>query len=497
MSAPVIQSAFSPPFGSYTRTSASKPYFGSAVSDGVCGLIAHARPVFESIESSYISELLVADMGMWLTRIGTALARGRHTYDVNQDPQAAQLNPLQRRWRQLSRNIKGLDYPNALEETIREVQAGPSLLMVPSVSFALWKTFFGGSEAFSLPVGGFLTPINQKFGEFLAGQLPQASMGPLSPGKQRELLASFVSQNLLDPADYSEKALKTAHTFNQVSLHAVAPHNAPKHQKFLYGQLKNWRNEKQTLEDLTSQVMQEVQSFGKTRSFRVSAKSQALTLPAYITQWSERWAEASLRAVSAKSSGIAQTELNKQAAVSASHELELLTAELKSNLLTFHRRFRPVNAHFLERLDQIKPTISGHLTIDKMMQRLSKWRSFAAEILHQPNLNAATVTQEITALQKGLLKKKLNWIIVAGVLNAIWLASISVMAQSGKSYPANRAAIRPTTPPSGDMYKPSLPAKSMPGNFSNATPFPLASAPLAPVLALPVTASPQAGGRLA
>ena len=114
----------------------SQPQFsslGRTVSRGL-------EPLFRATQE-YVWELMLLDViAVWLPRIGNALERGRVGVSLNQivlDPKYQDKSSGSQFKTWAKKNIKGLNWPNGLEETWREIQSAPMLLFVQSMFFGI------------------------------------------------------------------------------------------------------------------------------------------------------------------------------------------------------------------------------------------------------------------------------------------------------------------------------------------------------------------------
>ncbi|MBY0450804.1 MAG: hypothetical protein K2X01_09300 [Cyanobacteria bacterium] len=100
--------------------------------------------VFQNIVEIFLWAFIAQDVvSMWVPRIEVSLTRGRVHYDPTTDPSNQGLTPRQQMAKSLVKNIKGLNWPNLYEETMREVATGPGVLMVPTVIYSIARRTFG------------------------------------------------------------------------------------------------------------------------------------------------------------------------------------------------------------------------------------------------------------------------------------------------------------------------------------------------------------------
>ncbi|MEB3245183.1 MAG: hypothetical protein VKJ06_04260 [Vampirovibrionales bacterium] len=448
---------------------------GQKLSEGFFSSLAFSRPLFESIEGSYINMLLFEDLGMWISRLGTAAMRGRDEYLVDEDPNAKDLPLPCKVVHSAVKNIMGLNWKNVGEETIRELQAGPSLLIVPTATFLLGKRFFGMSDAYSVPVGSALRPLNDQLGTFLQQKLATAGTSTFSLQQQQQLLSDFVHQQFNINA-YPAKALNEPFNFSHASLIAIEPPTKKQPTVSLYKTLKQWGEDTKSTQEITPKQFKELTTGGHYQHWQLKHQKQPQTLNAYLKNWSERWAKTAQNAYHPEPHTLAKPK--KIALQKAEHQLELLNTELKRNMIRFNREHLPGDAQLLHKLDKVNTRFSQEIGIDGFTSTLSRWKPFALKVLATPKLDAQSVKPLIEGMHQKLLGKKWRFALTAFLLNGLWLASISVLAQHGKNYPANRLAQSAGKPKSASVQQP-LQAKSATNlPFNTARPAAAAMIPL-------------------
>ncbi|MCA9789547.1 MAG: hypothetical protein KC462_07225, partial [Cyanobacteria bacterium HKST-UBA05] len=118
------------------------------------------RPVLENI----FAGIMVVDVFCyWIPRVWGALTRGAFDYDPDRDPQAYGKQGWDRQKHVLNQRLKGLNWINAWEETMREVASGPALFIWPSILYMMLKPGFG-KRAAELPHAA-LTQLSDGFTE--------------------------------------------------------------------------------------------------------------------------------------------------------------------------------------------------------------------------------------------------------------------------------------------------------------------------------------------
>lgn len=126
------------PAGHYARTKHLR--FGN-VTDGMARMF---KPITEQFVYGFFAQDVVA---LWIPRIINALRRGRIPYNPQEDPAIREKKPLQQWLHSIYMNTKGLNYSNATEETLREVETGPGLLVAQSILYGLAATALFGKLA--------------------------------------------------------------------------------------------------------------------------------------------------------------------------------------------------------------------------------------------------------------------------------------------------------------------------------------------------------------
>lgn len=197
---------------------ASNPKFGG-IFDGSIHMLGRTLsptlPVFELIASTLIYSMLAEDViGLWTPRIGVSLDRGRKKYDYQNDPERLQLSPPQQFKRWLYGTIKGLNWANAAEESLREFCSGPGFMIVPSLGFA-WLYQRGW-------------PFNKlhdslDFEARKAMGLGHERLGQLASTFQKQLQTAELTPATTDAKAFQEAYRQQYKTFLENLLHFEAP----------------------------------------------------------------------------------------------------------------------------------------------------------------------------------------------------------------------------------------------------------------------------------
>lgn len=115
--------------------------FGSSTLDAMSSAM---KPITEQFFWGFFTQDVIA---LWIPRVWRSLIRGRDRYDPSTDPDIGNRGTLEQFFHAIGKNLEGLNWKNAREETYREVETGPVLLATPSIIMGMASILAWGKLA--------------------------------------------------------------------------------------------------------------------------------------------------------------------------------------------------------------------------------------------------------------------------------------------------------------------------------------------------------------
>jgi hypothetical protein len=179
------------------RTGALKPSSASLKFGNIGSLSQQTsrlmEPLFRATQE-YVWELMLLDVvALWIPRIWNALDRGRVKTSLNQvvmDPKHQEKPSLSQFGTYIKKNIQGLNWPNGIEETWREIQAAPMLLLVQSMLYGIAVEHDVAKRGVLLAKSD-LEPMNKAFASYIAEKGPKAEALMKQKGGLHKLTTEF------------------------------------------------------------------------------------------------------------------------------------------------------------------------------------------------------------------------------------------------------------------------------------------------------------------
>lgn len=148
----------------------SNPHFG-------LNPVTKPAEFFQLVRGNFVWEFLMLDVAaLWLPRIFNSLRRGAKKYDQHADPEAKNRHPIAQFGHWIYKTTAGLNYANAFEETMREMESGPVMFIMPSVVMATASAMAWGRLANTMSHGD-LKRFHGAFKSLVDGYRP----GELNP----------------------------------------------------------------------------------------------------------------------------------------------------------------------------------------------------------------------------------------------------------------------------------------------------------------------------
>jgi|GEM_PF-3811198 len=110
---------------------------------GGAGYLATLNPALAAlltakIDTQFFWDFTILDFaGMGFPRVSRSLQRGAIPYDPDDDPEAQKKQGLDKWAYVKQRQLQNANWPNLIEEMLREVQASPGALLVPAIIFSI------------------------------------------------------------------------------------------------------------------------------------------------------------------------------------------------------------------------------------------------------------------------------------------------------------------------------------------------------------------------
>lgn len=413
--------------------------------------------VFQPITEQFVWQFLTNDvLALWLPRIGNALRRGRNVYDIKKetDPEVRDMSPQQQLLYHWYMNAKGLNYKNAFEETMREVETGPVIFAAPSVLIALATML---SPVFKMGKLALMMSRNDlhyfhgSFAHFLKEQ-----SGPIV--SEEKVLQDYVRKLLGKHFDEHAEHVIPANFYRghepDAPLTALLKRISPKRYNIISEVVAKHGK-------ITDQFLAD--SLRNTHPDRVPIKFAEV-----LDKWTHDWAHLKAPKWSWK-----KPFHSFKSRMNYNFRVDEYRASLDrivfwyndcvtrmgqdSSKLTWVNLKTPVELGLKSEI--LKP--SGKHTgmhAGVLYENLRKFRTFVHEALHlegnanrlaNGNLLAADVLPVAEGIFKRVIKGKLFYSILATGLASFCVISVSAIAQRSKIYPANRNIIIPPKPPVG------------------------------------------------
>jgi hypothetical protein len=333
-------------------------------------------------------------MILWPSRILSSLRRGRDAYDIQKDPVMRTKPPLKQLAYSTYRNLKGLNYSNATEETLREVETGPGLLVAQSIIYGVAMVLMAGKAAMLMGYdqlkayrGAFLKSLEQTP---VLGQ----TAGFLSNKMTSSQLVEHFMENLLHPEFQYQTTGQRLIDLSKLT------HQTDKPLKELLGKMYP----------------------------KATQVKYADAVKAWIKQW-----------VSLKHNG---RFIDKQ----HQHRSEELEHAFKRILYWFKEQvYKTPNPRSLH---MVKVSLAKDpITVDSMLHNIEKFKPYLEETLKSakkttPGASGASLKTALVNQSQRLLKKiTINKFLLGGIATALAAGTVilvSALAQKGRAYPANR-----------------------------------------------------------
>ncbi len=417
----------------------SNPKF-SGFSDG-------AASIFKPITEQYIYGFFAQDVvALWIPRIINALRRGRNAYNPNEDPNLREGHPIQQKLHALYMNVKGLNYPNCIEETSREVETGPGLIVAQSIIALGFAAVLGSKWA--LMMG------NHELQEF--GKALKQTIGRLSPEVQDQIKAA-ANRDIRSQMVMTE--FIKDHLFSMdSSWHLDAANNELLNTRIdLSGMIETFPQRKagfgmkifrkvfpedsSTYREILTKFAQRDDVFGK------SADLSQITYKQLLEKWAELWPQ-----------GVSFSNQSKELEDAFNTLIKVFNLQVRKSGASMDLTLESVG-HFLKiPVAQKAGEAIAKTGVEKekefvvtssesFLENLRKFKGFVSEAVENAikdsNAERTWVQNliengKIDKLVNTLLHHKLIYGVSATLAAGFLVILVSAMAQRGHSYPANR-----------------------------------------------------------
>ncbi len=415
----------------------SNPKF-SGFSDG-------AASIFGPVTEQYIFGFFAQDVvALWIPRIINALRRGRNEYNPNEDPNLRKGHPLQQKLHALYMNIKGLNYPNCREETFREVETGPGLIIVQSaIAFGLaaklgtkWALMMGHHQ-----LKGYAEALKQTI-----NNLPEMLRAEIGSSKDpSKVVTQFIKDHLINEpgetswhfdgnVDLLKKPIDLSGLIDSLAT------KKPVWYKKLLHQLSPKRfklPENKSYQEILTQFVKRPDVYGP------NADLSQITYRQLLEKWAELWPQ-----------GVRFSKQSEELEEVFKTLIKVFNLKVLNQgpvedlpLATLGHALRQVKKNEAEKwvADNLKPELAIK-DAEGFLENLRKFTGFVSEAVEksfakygdQGWVEGLTNNGIIEKLTHTLLATKFLYGVAATLAAGFLVVWVSAMAQSGRAYPANR-----------------------------------------------------------
>lgn len=394
--------------------------------------------VFQPITEQFVYGFIAQDViALWVPRIINALRRGREPYNPAEDPSVRAERPFQQWLHSIYMNAKGLNYTNATEETLREVETGPGLLIAQSVLYGAATAFMLGKLALVMGYSDLKAFKNTYVNMLKAPDMPNllaTSSTMKRAAFERNILHRFMAGLLMD------------------------------------GHFKSGLREKLPIEHITNGTQDDKALIQLLQKAFPDRELTRLTYKDVLGAWSTKWSELIVKPHKFADKGY----------LKHSDELESVLNRLvywfNDNAGNLRQGVKPakLNIMHVPQLGQHSETSVSHF-----VENSRKFATFIRDSIgmtRKKALNGA-ISGTGASLQKSLIQasekllkssaiSKMGLSLLATVFAGITVITVSAMAQRGKTYPANRNLMLNNINPGGNPHFGNTERlQAMPGGF--------------------------------
>ncbi len=404
------------------------------------GLMPMLQPAsfFQLTTENFVWNFFLQDViALWIPRVINSLRRGRIPYDPQEDPSIREKKPLEQLLHSLYMNTKGLNYKNGVEETLREVETGPGIFIVPAVMFAIGSALMLGRLGVVLSSSDLKT-YHTALMETMKSQALRKT-GYFSSSVKLDQANQKMIQTFLDNLLMKGKGHFTKQNgLNRII--GIKPSLAlPKSDQALVAFLQSLPGGKARLNQLT---------YGEA-----------------LTAWIERWSK-----MSPKKGKMFDTEFVKQ-----TQQMRTIFSRIAFYFNEKVLRFKnPAKLHDIT-LNLPKGAHHATTSVEHFMECMRKFKPYAEDITQvaRKNLKGVSGTPNIrnvfykaaekvlTSTRSSKLILSLSSLLLTG-FTLLWISSI---AQRGKTYEANRTVRLDGMAPEGPAKQPKF-AGSLPSHLA-------------------------------
>lgn len=390
------------------------------------------EPLFRAT-TEYIWELMMLDVvALWLPRIYNALSRGRVKTSMEQiksDPRYERQSEQSQKATWVRKNLSGLNWSNGIEETWREIQSAPMVLVAQSLFYGSLmksdvarKAVLLGKKDLAPLVTEFQTYANQHFAQ-------NRPIQKLSTQEFRKFCQGF-TEHLMQPS------------FSQLATDPIELRYIQDNATQL---TKNWLSPKLFTKNLESQQPGQQFLDWLKKQFGPQVMEKPPTYKSLVTAWSKDWNKAMFNRAP-------QAKLNTLQSI-----LEVLNLAYQEQI---------PNRVKSQDIFRLSTRGLGKITPANFTDAIDKFNDFIratlGRTLKNPNSKMSlseALGQSAKILERGLTIRKAGYsLAIMGFCIFLYFGS-SVHAQSNNKYPANRLIGRrhdqdDMAPQFGPMLKP-------------------------------------------
>lgn len=408
------------------------PELGLLFGLGVLGAMnpVAITPITEAIETNFLVNFNMLDFaGMGVPRVSRSLQRGAEPYNPNQDPKAQEKQGLDR-WLYIKRQQLGhANWPNLYEELLREIQAAPGALLVPTLALAAMPL---ASRFTHQPFGRrALLLSRQALDEqsHLVTHLAQASKKPTLSFS--ELMTAYY-HNAMDasqpvhrkPLSLQLNLDKTEHYHTQYTLNEQDRLLLFQHRDRLPAWLANGLTPPPAAKPLQGRPPHE------------------LNIKASFQEVKTAWAEVMVRLADmdkAHGTGwkLLTTPPLKQEREQLVREQALLSQLLDQAVIQVNHETSPQKPN---QYHQLRLTTGASVNAGEFILHADKFRDVLTQLYHQSSepIQSQALSEKLAEKTQGMMTVKLLYSGLSLTAMCSWMWFLSHALQRGRAYPANR-----------------------------------------------------------